>query len=177
MIQRVHPQKDRVITLIAATCGLRIGEILGLTWNDIDLKSSTLKVNEQWKKLKDGTIGFGDVKTKNSNRVVPLPPTAFSELIKYKKTAQTDLNKRLFLDKVTQSTANRLYYKYRRLGYDVSIHDLKHTYVTMLIGNGIDLKTVAKFLGHTIKITMKTYSHVNSDMINTAINTINIISN
>lgn len=138
------------------------------------MKSSTLKVNKQWKKLKDGTIGFGDVKTKNSNGVVPLPPTTFSEIIKYKKTAQTDLNKRLFLDKVTQSTTNRMYYKYKRPGYDILIHDLRHTYATMLIGNGIDLKTVTKFLGHTIEMTMKTYSHVNSDMINTAINMINI---
>ncbi|WP_200859942.1 tyrosine-type recombinase/integrase [Clostridium butyricum] len=38
-----------IAALIAGTCGLRCGEILGLTWGDIDFKNNTLKVNKQWK--------------------------------------------------------------------------------------------------------------------------------
>ncbi|MCS4455170.1 tyrosine-type recombinase/integrase [Clostridium botulinum] len=44
------------------------------------------------------------------------------------------------------------------------MHELRHTYATKLISNGVDFKTVAQLLGHTVEQTMKTYSHVNDDM-------------
>ena len=58
--------------------------------------------------------------------------------------------------------------KYRQAGYDISVHGLRHTYATMLIGNKIDFKTAAKFLGHSVDMTIKIYSHVNQDMIDAA---------
>jgi len=178
LLKRIKPEKDYMIALIAATCGLRLGEILGLTWNDIDLKKSTLSVNKQWKKLKDNTYGFGDTKTKNSNRVVPIPPKTLTELKKYKISNIsniTDMNNRIFIDKHTGTVSGRFFDKLKRLGYDITIHDLRHTYATMLIANGVDFKTVAKFLGHDVDMTMKIYSHVNQDMINMATDKINII--
>ena len=50
----------------------------------------------------------------------------------------------------------------------MSIHELRHTYATALISNGVDFKTVAKLMGHDIEQTMKTYSHVTDDMLNNA---------
>lgn len=176
LLERIEPEKDYIISLIAATCGLRIGEIIGLTWKDINLEGKQLHITKQWKKLKDGTYGFGTLKTKNSNRIIPVPANTINALKKYKNNTVIDLvNNRLFLDKTTKSTVTRLFYKYRKLGYEISLHDLRHTYATMLIANGVDFKTVAQLLGHTVEMTMKTYSHVNQDMIDMATSKINAI--
>ncbi|WP_455803973.1 tyrosine-type recombinase/integrase [Clostridium butyricum] len=50
----------------------------------------------------------------------------------------------------------------------ISIHELRHTYATLLIGNGIDFKTAAQLLGHDVQQTLKTYSHVTDEMLNKA---------
>mgnify|MGYP002410257252 CR=1 FL=1 len=56
-----------------------------------------------------------------------------------------------------------------------SIHGLRHTYATLLIANGVDFKTAAKLLGHTVEMTMKVYSDVTDDMIEKTTDTINMI--
>ena len=60
----------------------------------------------------------------------------------------------------------------KRQGYNITLHELRHTYATMLISNGVDFKTAALLLGHDVEQTMKTYSHVNEDMLNKASNII-----
>ena len=175
ILDRIKPQKDYMISLIAATCGLRLGEIIGLTWSNIDFYNATLTVEGQWKNLESGSYGIGSVKSSNSNRTVPISPKTLKALKQYKKDNPTDLLNRIFLDKQTNSTSVRLFYKYRRLGYEISIHDLRHTYATMLIANGVDFKTAAKLLGHTVEMTMKVYSHVTDDMMTKTTNTINMI--
>ncbi len=64
---------------------MRLGEILGLTWNDVDFKDNTVNVNKQWKILKNGKSGFGPVKSKNSNRIIPISKNVKNELKNYKK--------------------------------------------------------------------------------------------
>ena len=59
------------------------------------------------------------------------------------------------------------------MGYDISIHELRHTYTTNLIANGIDFKTAAMLIGDTVDMVMKVYSHVNKDMMNKARDIIN----
>ena len=69
-----------------------------------------------------------------------------------------------------------LTYKYFKLyGYNISIHELRHTYATMLISKGLDFKTVAKLMGHEVEQTLKTYSHVTDDMMKKAKDIINAL--
>ena len=163
-----------IIALIAGTCGLRCGEILGLTWNDVDFKNSTLDINKQWKiDKKSRTNTFGALKSKNSYRIVPVPPSTLKELIEYKKISVTDINNRIvpcsngfvkrFLNPVLTETA------------DICLHELRHTYATLLISNGVDFKTAAQLLGHDVQQTLKTYSHVTEDMLSRATQSISKI--
>lgn len=175
LLSIVKPEKDYIICLIASTCGLRVGEILGLTWNDIDEKNKIMVVNKQWKLLKNGKIGFGSVKRQNSNREVPIPDKTLSELLKYKKDNPTDIYNRIILDKDVYAVSKRINPKLRRYGYDVCLHDLRHTYATTLISNGVDFKTVARLMGHDVEQTIKTYSHVTDDMIKNAANILNSV--
>lgn len=163
-----------IAALIAGTCGLRCGEILGLTWNDINFKENEIYINKQWKLNKNTKKhDFGKLKGKKSFRVVPLPTNTKIELLEYKKIAIPDIHDRIvpcasgsikrFLNPTLRELAN------------ISIHELRHTYATLLISSGIDFKTTAKFLGHDVQQTMKTYSHVTDDMVKKATDTISKI--
>ena len=73
-----------------------------------------------------------------------------------KRSFQTVLNKRM-----------------KSLGFNVCLHELRHTYATKLIASGVDFKTAAYILGHDVKETMNTYTHVTDSMLMNAKNIIN----
>lgn len=161
------------IILIALKCGLRLGEILGLEWEDIDEINNVIKVTKQWKQLKDGSYGSGTLKSKNSYREVPISPNTLNLLNSSFKIRP--IKGRVFDFKNTDSVSICLNRLFKLEGYNITIHELRHTYATTLISNGVPFKTAAKFLGHTVQQTMKTYSHVNDDMIKKATTIINNI--
>jgi len=158
-------EKYYLVLLIALTCGLRLGEILGLTWDDIDTKNSIMKVNKQWKRVNEDDYNFGTLKSKNSYRDIPIPPKTNTIL---KAITIRNMNGRVFNFKSTGSVSNCLNRIFKIGEYNITVHELRHTYATILISNGVPFKTAAYFLGHTVEQTMKTYSHVNEDMIKKA---------
>lgn len=164
-----------IVALIAGTCGLRVGEICGLRWSNIDFKNRKIIVSTQWKKNKDGTYGFGTLKSKNSYREVPITQYTINELTKYKNMFPIGIDNRVIQNKNTSSVSIIVSRYFKNLGYDVTIHELRHTYATLLIANGVDFKTAAMILGHDVEQTMKTYSHVNTDMLENARRIINNI--
>lgn len=165
LINTIKPEKDKMITLIASKCGLRSGELIGLTWEDIDLENMNLSVNKQWKKLATGEYGFGTLKSPNSYRKVPIPTDVVGELENYKKSCIREFkHDRLFIENMTSSMCTRFNYKFKRLGFDISLHDLRHTYATNLVAIGIDFKTIAEYMGDTVEMVIKAYAHFNDDM-------------
>jgi integrase len=164
-----------IILLIAGSCGLRISEIVGLTWDCIDFKNSVLTVNKQWKINKDNHYDFGSLKSTNSYRKVPISPKIIKELQAYKSLHCTDIYNRVIIYKSTSGVISNLNKQLKENGYKLTIHELRHTYATNLIANGIDFKTTAAILGHDVKQTMKTYSHVTEDMFSNAAIKINSI--
>jgi len=165
--------KYYLLILIALKCGLRLGEILGLNWGDIDEINHVVKVTKQWKKLKDNTYGIGDLKSKNSHREVPISPATLS-LLKNSDNVR-EINGRILNFKNTDYTSVNLNKLFKHGGYNITIHELRHTYATTLISNGVSYKVAAQFLGHTEEQTRKTYSHINDDMIKKATSIINNI--
>ena len=155
-----------IVAYISAKCGLRCSEVLGLTWNDINRTELTIKINKQWNKNKDGVFGFGTLKSKNSYREVPISKNILNFLDEYKSKNPVQLNGRI-APFCYDSINNYLNPILRELA-DISIHELRHTYITLLISKGIDFKTVAKIAGHDVKQTLSTYSHVTDDMMKSA---------
>lgn len=170
LLENIKNNKFFIVAYIAANTGLRCGEILGLTWLDLDDKKLCLSVNKQWKLLKDGKSGLGELKTKNSNRCVPVTSSFIKTLKEYKSSTPLSIDNRIapFNKASIEKYLNPELKKYA----GISIHELRHTYATLLITNGIDFKTVAKILGHDVKQTLDTYSHVTDDMMNNASKTI-----
>lgn len=156
-----------ITALLAGKCGLRIGEICGLKWSDIDFKNNTLKIDRQLKKSENKSWYLGPLKSQNSYRIIPITNIVKKELLEYKSNNPISLDG-LILNRNVDSVANNISKLFAKLGYDISIHELRHTYATLLIANGVDFKTAAKILGHDVKETLKTYSHVNDDMMERA---------
>lgn len=156
-----------ITALLASNCGLRIGEICGLKWTDIDFKKNTIKIERQLKQDKDKKWVLGTLKSSNSYRTVPLLALVKNELLNYQEIMPLDING-LIINKSVDTVANNIGKLFKKNGYSISIHELRHTYATLLIANGIDFKTAAKLLGHDVKETIKTYSHVNDEMLNNA---------
>jgi integrase len=166
LFEELKNNKFYIVAYIAGNCGLRCSEILGLTWNDINKIDMTLSVNKQWKVLKNGKSGFGPLKTKNSNRKVPITKNILHELEKYDKANPRNIANRIApFNKA--SIEKYLNPELRKLA-GISIHELRHTYATLLISNGVDFKTAASILGHTVEMTLRIYSHVTEDMLKSA---------
>lgn len=149
---------------IAINTGLRLGEIYGLSWDDIH--GNVLEVNRGYDYTASKTFTAG--KTKTSIRKIKITDTFKKRIFEYKLKFQSQSPKFLFLDKfenpVITDTAIRKYLK--KLCESLSIefcgiHGLRHTHCSYLIYNGIDINYISKRLGHASTIeTLKTYAHI-----------------
>ncbi len=175
LIARTKNLKYKVIFALAGMCGLRIGEILGLKWNKVDFINNNITIDTQWKNLEDDKIGLGSLKTQNSYRTIPISPYVKKLLIQWQNEKPINISNRIIVYKCISGLTALLRNYTKKLGYDLSIHEFRHTYATSLIANGTDFKTVAKLMGHDVEQTMKTYSHVTDEMLNNATKTINKI--
>lgn len=159
-----HPQYYPFV-LLCVTCGLRRGEALGVTYSDIHKKDGVVVINKQWKKLKDGSWGFGETKNRK-HREVPISSKIIKELEFIKKNTEViDINNRI----TTHSGVFISQYVNKYLKpYGITIHELRHTYITNLVASGVDFRTVADLVGDTVRMIYDTYSHVNNDMLKKA---------
>lgn len=161
--------------------GLREGEILGLTWDCLDLKHGTLIVRQQLchDRKKGNTYYFAPTKNGKS-RVLSLTPTTIY-LFKLQKLKQNSMrleagdvwtdNNLIFSNQAGGFLSYRTVYDcFKRLMVKIGspstrFHDLRHTYAVMAIKGGVDIKTVQENLGHaTASFTLDVYGHVTAQM-------------
>lgn len=148
-----------ILYCIAVYAGMRYGEIIGLTWENIDLDNNTINVVQQFGAIDYNVYSMKPLKSKNSYRQLPIPPVLKSVLLEYKEMCTTD---RLFNMRISSSgVASEMM---KRFLPDNSIHDLRHTYATKLLSNGVDIKTVSALLGDSLQTVLKTYVHFSDDM-------------
>ena len=149
---------------IDLTTGLRRGELLGLKWSDIDLKNGDLRVRRQIGRI-DGKIMEMPLKTKNAYRTLPLSADAI-DILKAQK-AKVAGSEWVFPSPTggplsPDSVLHMLHRVLKRAGLpEVRFHDLRHTFATLALQNGVDIKTVSGMLGHfSAGFTLDTYAHV-----------------
>ena len=168
--------------------GMRVGEVCGLTWDDVDFSNGTITVEKQMVK-NDGAWVYGTPKTSSSNRTIFIGQTLLAILKKHKKQQLENRMKygKLYIDPnavctkedgelVTPSVVK---WNTRRISNALSLsfnfHSLRHTHATLLLENGAKMKEISERLGHSrISITMDTYSHVTDKMRN---ETVDIMEN
>ena len=155
---KARPDKrDYVIIYLLAVSGMRFGECLGLTWDDIDFDKQLININKAWDFL--FKTGFKSTKNPQSVRKIPLAPETALVLKKYKLSGWfPDKDNRLFSKGVNHSNLNKLVKELTDT--NIHIHSLRHTYASYLIAQNIDLLAVSRLLGHKdLTVTLQTYTH------------------
>ena len=155
--------------------GRRRGELLGLKWEDIDLEHGDLRVRRQIARI-NGKVVEAPLKTKNAYRTLPLAEDTISILNEQKKKVGS--SPWVFPSATggpisPDSVLHMLHRVLKRAGLpQVRFHDLRHTFATLALQNGVDIKTVSGMLGHfSAGFTLDTYAHVTTSAQKAAANT------
>jgi integrase len=161
--------------VVLASTGLRLGEALGLQWDDIDFVHERLFVRRALQRQKSVGLVFVEPKTKKSRRTVYFPAGTGATLQEHRRK-QLELRLKLGsawddrdlvfcragkpLDPGAMSYWLKKALKAAGLP-EIRVHDLRHTAATLHLARGENPKVVQELLGHsTIALTMDTYSHV-----------------
>ena len=159
------------------TTGLRRGELLALQWTDLDVENRTLAVTKQVNRI-NGELAVSPPKTRNSIRTLALPQQAVDLLIaEHKKHPR---NPYLFPSPKTGTMYDpdafrRTHDKIlKAIGAEhIRFHDLRHTFATLSLKSGVDVKTLSGALGHySAGFTLNTYTHATAQMKQDAADTI-----
>ena len=165
--------------ILLANTGLRAGEAIALTWDNVDLENGLIyvKQNASVVKCRNGEdkkyqVIITTVKTKTGNRIVPCNEKALQALRalqSYQKAHHIqseyvdcndkgELLSQQTLPKILKAILQAADVPYR------SVHSFRHTFATNLIEAGVDVKVVSQLLGHSsVKITYDTYVHIGVD--------------
>ena len=154
--------------------GLRRGELLGLKWDDIDLDMGVIRIKRQIGRV-EGIVQELPLKTKNAYRTISIGPDAVEMLKGMKENKASDY---VFPSPTggpisPDSIMNMLRRVLKRAGLPaIRFHDLRHTFATLALQNGVDIKTVSGMLGHfSAGFTLDTYAHVTTAAQREAANT------
>ena len=159
--------------IVAMLTGIRIGELCALTWRNIDLDNGIIFINKTMQRVKntDATkkaktkIIIDNPKSNASMRKIPIPEILLNKLKGFKSKESTYL-----LTNTTDYIEPRIYQRHFKACLqectikDNNFHTLRHTFATLAISRGVDIKTVSILLGHTdVAFTMKRYVHPNME--------------
>ena len=167
--------KYKTAIILTVFTGVRLGELMGLEWNDIDFRNGIVSINRSSQYLADKGVFTKVPKTESSIREVAIPDFVISLLEEYKlwyeeqKSLYGELwinSNRLFVQAdgkpMHPSTISKWFVKFiEQIGLPViNFHGLRHTNATLLIAQNIDVAVVAARLGHAqITTTFNFYVH------------------
>ena len=150
--------------------GLRKGELVALQWSDLDIENKTISVSKQAGRNSAGEPDITRPKTENCIRKISIPQDAVDLLIAehqkhpgspwmfpspktgemYHPDSVVNIHKKILKDAGLEH---------------LRFHDLRHTFATLALQNGVDVKTVSSMLGHfDAGFTLRTYTHVTRQM-------------
>jgi len=164
--QVAYSMTNGLAVLIALETGMRIGEISGLKWSDIDWERREIHVKRTLQRLTDNNgksqIVEGLPKTLSSSRVIPLSKRLYHLL--WQQTHSCD-NAYILSNKEKSVEPRVIRYQFKQMSEaaglsDVTFHTLRHTFATRCLEAGVNIATISALLGHrSIKMTLDVYTH------------------
>lgn len=163
-IEEADSLKYKTLFLTLYFCGLRKGEALALTWNDVDFKNKCLKIEKTYDSRNHIVT---PPKTNNSYRTILIPERcleALKELKSYYKIKNKDVERFVFgyfapLGLTPIEKANKKYAAKAGLR-KIRIHDFRHSHVSYLLSKGISPFVIAKQIGDTPEMVNNIYGHL-----------------
>jgi integrase len=177
LLDRLTGFRLRIPAMVALFTGMRLGEILALRWNRVDLDRGVIQVREALEQTRALGVRFKSAKTRAGRRDITLPDILVEALREHRKAA-LELRMQLGAGRLpddallfatveggplssnAQSAAWADFAD--SIGMpDVTFHDLRHTHASQLIDAGVDIVTISKRLGHAKPdITLRIYAHL-----------------
>ena len=162
-LDAVTDQKYQTLFLTAIMTGARQGEILGLKWSDVDFKKKQIQIKRTFNHGR-----FFPPKTKESVRAIDCPPTLIHELRLWKLASPPNDAELVFAnaagEPMNYSNMVKRYYRkgLRTAGIpQIRFHDLRHSYASLLLQQGENIKYIQTQLGHSSPtVTLNVYSHL-----------------
>ena len=160
----VHHSVTNAAVLLCMFSGLRIGEICGLKWGDIDFHAGTIFVKRTVQRINHigkSEVIVGSPKSQRSIRQIPIPRFVLNELEQYRTNPTAYVVSGQSKPVEPRTMQNRFKAILKRCGLrNVNFHVLRHTYATTCIELGFDVKTLSELLGHAdASLTLNRYVH------------------
>jgi integrase len=156
------PERDRAIWATAMYAGLRRGELLGLRWDDVDLRAGVIHVERSWD-AKEGVVG---PKSRAGRRTVPIPAALREYLVEHKLRLGRHVGlvfgtsyARPFTPSNVRKRANAAW---ARAGLErIGLHECRHTFASFMIAADVNAKALSAYMGHSsVTITLDRYGHL-----------------
>ncbi len=181
LLDKTENDPMHIVILLAAYYGLRRSEVLGLKWSAVDFESKTVSVKHKVVQNDKGVVGLDVMKTKSSYRTLPLIPQVEEALLKEREHQAG-------MKRVMRRAYNKAYEEYIcvdslgeliRPNYvtrhfkvilkenglrGIRFHDLRHSCASLLLAQGVPMKMIQDWLGHSdMGTTANIYSHIDSE--------------
>lgn len=181
-LEAIQADEYEHLFLVTLFCGLRQGEVLGLTWDCVNFETNTLTINKQLQRVRDGSARYALQPTKNSKPRYIKPAQLVMDALRQEQTAQklarlragsiwqNELNL-VFTNILGENLPhNTVYSHFKRIAVKIGapqarFHDLRHSYAVLSLKAGDDIKTVQSNLGHhAAAFPLDTYAYVTEQM-------------
>ena len=163
--------ETKIGILLSLYAGLRVGEVCGLRWENIDLENGIIHIDSSVERIKNidkqngsskTILVLSDTKSDTSNRTIPISNILQIILLKNKQK-----NNRFVIEGKTYPYADprTLQYAFKKCLKEcglpeINYHALRHTFATRCVEAGVDIKSLSEILGHSnVNITLNTYVH------------------
>lgn len=182
-LDQIQEEEYKNAYMLCLFAGLREGECLGLSWDQIDFKNKTITISQQLQRSKDtGDYYIANSTKSGKSRTIALPDLAVKSL-NDERTEQ--LKRKLHAGQMWDNPYNLVftnaaggfisftsfYKRFKKASAaigrpDLRPHDLRHTAATVAIASGSDIKSVQAMLGHaTAAFTLDVYAHASAEML------------
>ncbi|MGM0175363.1 tyrosine-type recombinase/integrase [Enterococcus sp. DIV0800] len=154
--------------LISLQAGLRIGEIAGLKWENIDFDNKTITVEQTYQRIsifkkrdKKTSLVYQEAKTEASKRVVPMTNELFLKLKEKRKNSQYEF---VFTSGSRPCEPRLLTYHFQNIVkkaglFSIHFHQLRHTFATRCLEKNHDIASISRLLGHaSTRMTLDVYT-------------------
>lgn len=160
-IEMIKDPEVKLFCVIGMTCGTRAGETLDININDIDNATKLWNISHQFQYVGDGYRSTPKLKTANSYRKIPIPPSTIKAINEFPlRTVDGFVFRKAPYHLVVK--VNRTL---KEIGAPITNHGFRHTYVTNLIrSKKFDIQSIARLAGDTVNTILETYSHYLAEM-------------